>query len=205
MLLRIIMRYMKPYYRPFWFIVGLQFVATIATLLLPSINAAIIDKGIVLGDTNYILKQGAIMLGVSLLQVAATIVAVYLSARTSMGFGRDLRSGVFKHVGEFSARELSQFGAPSLLTRTTNDVLQVQTLLFMSFAMLVTAPIMMVGGVIMAMRQDLGLSWLVPSPCPCSSRPSGWCCCAWCQASRRCRSASTGSTRCCASRSAASG
>lgn len=166
MLLRIIMRYMKPYYRPFWFIVGLQFVATIATLLLPSINAAIIDKGIVLGDTNYILKQGAIMLGVSLLQVAATIVAVYLSARTSMGFGRDLRSGVFKHVGEFSARELSQFGAPSLLTRTTNDVLQVQTLLFMSFAMLVTAPIMMVGGVIMAMRQDLGLSWLVAVAVP---------------------------------------
>ncbi|HRP46349.1 MAG TPA: ABC transporter ATP-binding protein [Trueperaceae bacterium] len=157
---------MKPYYRPFWFIVGLQFVATIATLLLPSINAAIIDKGIVLGDTNYILKQGAIMLGVSLLQVAATIVAVYLSARTSMGFGRDLRSGVFKHVGEFSARELSQFGAPSLLTRTTNDVLQVQTLLFMSFAMLVTAPIMMVGGVIMAMRQDLGLSWLVAVAVP---------------------------------------
>lgn len=166
MLLRIIMRYMQPYYRPFWFIVGLQFVATIATLLLPSINAAIIDKGIVLGDTNYILKQGAIMLGVSLLQVAATIVAVYLSARTSMGFGRDLRSGVFKHVGEFSARELSQFGAPSLLTRTTNDVLQVQTLLFMSFAMLVTAPIMMVGGVIMAMRQDLGLSWLVAVAVP---------------------------------------
>ncbi len=166
MLLKLISRYTKPYRGTIWLIVGLQFVATIGTLLLPSINADIIDKGIVLGDTNYILGQGAYMLGVSLVQVAATIVAVYFAARTAMRFGRDLRSGVFKHVGEFSARELSQFGAPSLLTRTTNDVLQVQTLLFMSFAMIVTSPIMMVGGIIMAIRQDAGLSWLVAVAVP---------------------------------------
>lgn len=166
MLLQLIRSYTKPYRRDMLFIVALQFVATIATLLLPSINADIIDKGIVFGDTSFILRQGAFMLGVSLVQVAATIVAVYLAGRTAMGFGRDLRAGVFARVGEFSAREVNQFGAPSLLTRTTNDVLQVQTLLFMSFAMLVTTPIMMVGGVIMAIREDVGLSWLVAVAVP---------------------------------------
>src|SRR5690606_38834919 len=161
MLLKLVARFMKPYWRTVWVIVALQFVATICTLLLPSINADIIDKGVVLGDTNYILRQGALMLGVSLLQVLATIVAVYFAARTAMAFGRDMRSGVFAHVGDFSAREVSRFGAPSLLTRTTNDVMQVQTLVFMAFSMLVTTPIMMVGGIIMAIREDVGLSWLV--------------------------------------------
>ncbi len=166
MLLKLISRYLRPYLGTVWLIVGLQFVATIGTLLLPSINADIIDKGIVRGDTAYIMGRGAYMLAVSLVQVIATVIAVYFSARTAMRFGRDVRSGVFKHVGEFSARELSQFGAPSLLTRTTNDVLQVQTLLFMSFAMIVTSPIMMVGGIIMAIREDVGLSWLVAVAVP---------------------------------------
>jgi ATP-binding cassette subfamily B multidrug efflux pump len=166
MLLKLVARFMKPYWRTVWVIVALQFVATICTLLLPSINADIIDKGVVLGDTNYILRQGALMLGVSLLQVLATIVAVYFAARTAMAFGRDMRSGVFAHVGEFSAREVSRFGAPSLLTRTTNDVMQVQTLVFMAFSMLVTTPIMMVGGIIMAIREDVGLSWLVAVAVP---------------------------------------
>ncbi len=166
MLLKLVARFMKPYWRTVWVIVALQFVATICTLLLPSINADIIDKGVVLGDTNYILRQGALMLGVSLLQVLATIVAVYFAARTAMAFGRDMRSGVFAHVGDFSAREVSRFGAPSLLTRTTNDVMQVQTLVFMAFSMLVTTPIMMVGGIIMAIREDVGLSWLVAVAVP---------------------------------------
>jgi ATP-binding cassette subfamily B protein len=166
MLLKLVARFMKPYWRTVWVIVALQFVATICTLLLPSINADIIDKGVVLGDTSYILRQGALMLGVSLLQVLATVVAVYFAARTAMAFGRDMRSGVFAHVGDFSAREVSRFGAPSLLTRTTNDVMQVQTLVFMAFSMLVTTPIMMVGGIIMAVREDVGLSWLVAVAVP---------------------------------------
>ncbi len=166
MLLKILNRYTKPYRTTMWIIVALQFAATIGTLLLPSINADIIDKGIVLGDTGYILQRGGIMLIVSLLQVGATIVAVFFGARTAMLVGRDIRSGVFHKVIDFSSREVNTFGAPSLLTRTTNDVLQVQMLLFMSFAMLVTTPIMMVGGVIMALRQDVGLSWLVAVAVP---------------------------------------
>lgn len=166
MLLKLIGRYTRPSRGTVWLIVGLQFVATIGTLLLPSINADIIDKGVILGDTDYILKQGAVMLGVSLVQVGATVVAVYFAARTAMRFGRDLRSAIFGRVGSFAAREVNRFGAPSLLTRTTNDVLQVQTLVFMSFAMIVTTPIMMVGGLVMAMREDVGLSWLVAVAVP---------------------------------------
>lgn len=166
MLLRLIGEYTRPSRGAMGLIVALQFVATIGTLLLPSINADIIDKGIIRGDTGYILRQGAFMLAVSLVQVAATVVAVYFAARTAMRFGRDLRSGVFRRVGQFAAREVNAFGAPSLLTRTTNDVQQVQTLVFMSFAMIVTTPIMMIGGVIMAMREDIGLSWLVAVAVP---------------------------------------
>lgn len=166
MLLRLLRQYTRPYRAVIWGIIALQFVATIASLLLPSINADIIDKGIVLGDTGYILQRGGFMLLVSLVQVLCTVVAVFLGARTAMAFGRDLRSSLFRHVSTFSAREVSRFGAPSLLTRNTNDVLQVQTLLYMTFAMLVTTPIMMVGGVIMALREDVGLSWLVAVAVP---------------------------------------
>ncbi len=166
MLLRLLRQYSKPYAGTIWVIVALQFVATIASLLLPSINADIIDRGIVLGNTGYILERGGVMLLVSLVQVACTIVAVYLGARVAMAFGRDLRSQFFHHVSEFSGREMAHFGAPSLLTRNTNDVLQVQTLLYMTFAMLVTTPIMMIGGVIMALREDVGLSWLVAVAVP---------------------------------------
>lgn len=166
MLLKLLREYTKPYRTTIVVIVVLQFVATIASLLLPSINADIIDKGIVLGDTPYIMRRGGVMLIVSLVQAIGTVAAVYLGARTSMAFGRDLRSRFFSHVASFSARELAQFGAPSLLTRNTNDVLQVQTLLYMTFAMLVTTPIMMVGGVIMALREDVGLSWLMAAAVP---------------------------------------
>jgi len=166
MLLRLVKDYMRPYKRPLMVVVTLQLVGTIASLYLPSLNADIIDNGVVTGDTDYIVRIGAVMLGVSLLQMACTIVAVYFGARTAMGFGRDLRSSIFHKVSQFSGREMAQFGAPSLLTRNTNDVQQVQTLVFMSLTMMVMAPIMMVGGIIMALREDLGLSWLVAVAVP---------------------------------------
>lgn len=166
MLLRLLGRFTRPYGRAVAVIVALQFVASIMNLLLPSINADIIDLGIVRGDTEYIVRQGGWMLLVSLLQVLATVAAVFLAARTAMAVGRDLRSAVFHHVADFSTRELAAFGAPSLITRNTNDVQHVQMLLFMSFALLVTTPIMMIGGVIMALREDVGLSWLVAVAVP---------------------------------------
>jgi ATP-binding cassette subfamily B protein len=161
MLIRLLRTYLRPYAGLLTAVVVLQLIATIASLYLPSLNADIIDKGVQLGDTGYIVRVGAIMLGVTLLQVAATITAVYFGARTSMGFGKDVRAGLFHHVGTFSDREVQHFGAPSLITRTTNDVTQVQTLVLMTCTLMIAAPIMCVGGVIMALRQDVGLSWLL--------------------------------------------
>ena len=166
MLIRIVKEYLRPYKRWLGIIVVMQLVATIATLYLPSLNADIIDQGVVTGDTDYILRVGAVMLGISLLQIVCTIVAVYFGARTAMGFGRDVRSKIFHRVGEFSAREMAKFGAPSLITRNTNDVMQVQTLVFMGLTMMLMAPIMMVGGIVMALREDVGLSWLVAVAVP---------------------------------------
>jgi ATP-binding cassette subfamily B protein len=166
MLLRILRTYLQPYRREIGIVVVLQLTATIASLFLPSLNADIIDNGVVLGDTGYILRIGAVMLGVSLIQIVGTITAVYFSARTAMAFGRDVRSATFHRVVEFSSREVARFGAPSLLTRNTNDVQQVQMLVLLTMAMMVTAPIMMVGGVIMALREDVGLSWLVAAIVP---------------------------------------
>jgi ATP-binding cassette subfamily B multidrug efflux pump len=166
MLIRIVKGFLRPYKRWLAIIVVLQLVGTIATLYLPSLNADIIDQGVVTGDTDYILRVGAVMLGISLLQIVCTIIAVYFGARTAMGFGRDLRSKIFSRVGDFSAREMAKFGAPSLITRNTNDVTQVQTLVFMGLTMMLMAPIMMVGGIIMALREDVGLSWLVAVAVP---------------------------------------
>lgn len=166
MLLRLLNVYTRPYRGTIAAIVALQFAASIANLLLPSLNADIVDFGIVRGDTGYIVRHGGWMLLVAFVQVIATIAAVYLGARTAMAYGRDLREAIFRHVGDFSTREVASFGAPSLITRNTNDVTQVQTLLFMTFAMLVTTPIMMVGGVVMALREDVGLSWLVAVAVP---------------------------------------
>lgn len=161
MLLKLLRSYLKPYSGTIAVIVALHLVATIASLLLPSLNADIIDNGIVPGDIPYILGRGGWMLGVSFVQVSATVAAVFLGARTAMAFGRDVRSAVFRQVAGFSAREVAHFGAPSLITRNTNDVQQVQMFTLMGFNMLVTAPIMMVGGVIMAVRENAGLAWLV--------------------------------------------
>ncbi|MET8361962.1 ABC transporter ATP-binding protein [Micromonospora sp. NPDC005194] len=161
MLIRLLRGQLRPYQRPLLAVVLLQFVGTMASLYLPSLNADIIDKGVARGDTAYIVHTGGWMLLVSLVQIVCSIAAVYLGARTAMGFGRDVRARLFAHVNLFSAREVARFGAPSLITRNTNDVQQVQMLVLMSCTMLVAAPIMSVGGVFMALREDIGLSWLM--------------------------------------------
>ncbi|WP_422738281.1 ABC transporter ATP-binding protein [Micromonospora sp. WMMD729] len=161
MLIRLLRGQLRPYQRPLLAVVLLQFVGTMASLYLPSLNADIIDKGVARGDTGYIVHTGGWMLLVSLIQIVCSIAAVYLGARVAMGFGRDVRARLFGHVNSFSAREVARFGAPSLITRNTNDVQQVQMLVLMSCTMLVAAPIMSVGGVVMALREDIGLSWLM--------------------------------------------
>jgi ATP-binding cassette subfamily B multidrug efflux pump len=161
MLLRLVRTRLAPYKGPIAAIVTLQLIGTLAMLYLPSINAEIIDKGVVTGDTDFIVERGALMLAISLAQALCSVVAVWFAARTAMGFGRDVRAQIFERVGSFSAREVQHFGAPSLITRETNDVQQVQMLVLMGFTMMVSAPIMMVGAIVMATREDVGLSWLI--------------------------------------------
>ncbi|KRB80148.1 multidrug ABC transporter ATP-binding protein [Nocardioides sp. Root190] len=166
MLISLLRTHLAPYRRWLVAIVVLQFTATAAMLYLPSLNADIIDKGIARGDTDYVLRIGAIMLGVSLVQAMCSMTAAWFGGQAAMAFGRDVRKVVFARIGSFSAREVSTFGAPSLITRATNDVQQVQMLAMMTCLMAVTIPIMMVGGVVMAMREDFGLSWLVVAVVP---------------------------------------
>ena len=161
MLLRLLRTFLAPYRRELLAVVVLQFFGTVAALYLPSLNADIIDNGVAKGDTGYIVRTGAVMLAVALVQIGCTVAAVYFGARTAMAFGRDVRARIFHQVGTYSAREVDQFGAPSLITRNTNDVQQVQMLVLLSSTMMVAAPMMMVGGVVMAMREDIGLSWLL--------------------------------------------
>ena len=161
MLIKLLRAYLRPYSKPLLLVVAFQFVGTMASLYLPSLNADIIDKGIAAGDTGYILRTGGWMLAVTVVQMACSIVAVYFGARTAMSFGRDVRGAIFHRVGMFSAREVNHFGAPSLITRSTNDTQQVQMLVVLSCTLLVTAPITAVGGVILALREDIGLSWLM--------------------------------------------
>ena len=161
MLISLILRFLKPHWPLIVGVVVFQLAQSIASLYLPSLNADIIDKGIATGDTNYILGVGAVMLGITLVQVAAAITAVYFGAKAAMKVGRDMRGAIFQRVGEFSEREVSKFGAPSLITRTTNDVQQVQLLVLMTCTLLVSAPILAIGGIIMALQQDLELSWIM--------------------------------------------
>jgi ATP-binding cassette, subfamily B, multidrug efflux pump len=161
MLIKLLRAYLRPYSSALLAVVALQLVATMASLYLPSLNADIIDKGVAKGDTGYIVSTGGWMLVVTLVQIACSIAAVYFGARAAMAFGRDVRSAIFHRVGTFSGREVAQFGAPSLITRNTNDVQQVQMLVLMTCTLMVAAPIMCVGGIIMALRQDVGLSWLM--------------------------------------------
>lgn len=158
MLIDILRRYLRPHRSTLAIVAVLQLIQTIAALSLPSLNAHIIDKGVALGDTGYIWRIGGIMLAITLVQIAFSISAVYFGSRAAMAFGRDVRRDLFHQVTEFSAREVNQFGASSLITRITNDVQQVQMLVVMGCTMLIAAPITMVGGVFMALREDVGLS-----------------------------------------------
>lgn len=158
MLARLLRTHLRPYAGAVILVGVLQVVQVIATLLLPSLNADIIDDGVARGDTREILRLGTVMLAVSLVQVVGAILAVYFGSRAAMGFGRDVRARVFSHVQGFSAQEMGRFGAPTLITRTTNDVQQVQMVVFMTFTMMIMAPILLVGGVVMALREDVELS-----------------------------------------------
>ena len=161
MLLRLLRTHLRPYTGLLVCVLVLQFAEVMASLYLPTLNADIIDKGVATGDTGYIWRMGAFMLGVSLAQGVCTVLATYLAARAAMSMGRDLRSEVFDRVSSFSEREISAFGAGSLITRNTNDVQQVQMLVMMSATMLVTAPFMALGGIVMAVTRAPGLSWLI--------------------------------------------
>ncbi|MEZ7007335.1 ABC transporter ATP-binding protein [Streptomyces sp. AD55] len=158
MLIRLLRAHLRPYKKPIALVVALQFLQTCATLYLPTLNADIIDNGVVQGDTGYIMGFGAVMIAISLAQVVCNIGAVYFGARTAAALGRDVRGAVFDRVQSFSAREVGHFGAPSLITRTTNDVQQVQMLALMTFTLMVSAPIMCVGGVVLALGLDVPLS-----------------------------------------------
>ena len=166
MLYRLIRTYLTPYAGMLGVLLVLQLVATLASLYLPSLNGRIIDEGVAVGDTAFILRTGLLMLAVSFVQIIATIGATRIGAQTSASLGREVRSSVFHRVGQFSAQELSRFGAPTLISRSTNDVTQVQTVTYMFLAIMVSAPIMMVGGIFMALREDLGLAWLVAVAVP---------------------------------------
>jgi ATP-binding cassette subfamily B protein len=160
-LIRLLRVHLRPYQTAITLVVLFQFVQTLATLYLPTLNADIIDRGVIAGDTGYIMRIGGAMLGITLLQVAAQIAAVYFGARTAMAVGRDVRAAIFARVQEFSAREVGPIGAPTLITRTTNDVQQVQMLVLLTFTLMVSAPIMCVGGIVLALRQDVPLSGLI--------------------------------------------
>ncbi|WP_329278498.1 ABC transporter ATP-binding protein [Streptomyces sp. NBC_00691] len=166
MLIRLLRTHLGPYRKPIALLVLLQFLQTCASLYLPTLNADIIDNGVVDGDTGYILRFGALMVGVSVVQVVCNIGAVFYGARTASALGRDVRAAVFDRVQSFSARELGHFGAPSLITRTTNDVQQIQMLVLMAFTLMVSAPIMCVGGIVMALGQDVPLSGVLLAVVP---------------------------------------
>ncbi|HRN29691.1 MAG TPA: ABC transporter ATP-binding protein, partial [Terrimesophilobacter sp.] len=166
MLLKILRRYLAPYWPMLIAVAVFQLAQSLANLYLPSLNADIVDNGIAKGDINHILIVGAIMLGVTLIQIACAITAVYFGARVAMSLGRDLRNGIFRTVSDFSEREVTQFGAPSLITRSTNDVQQVQMVVLMTATLFISAPMLAIGGIIMALQQDVGLSWLMAVSIP---------------------------------------
>ncbi len=174
MLLALLRQYARPYRWLLAVVAALQVVSTLASLYLPTVNAAIIDDGVAKGDTGTIVELGGVMLAVSALQVLCAVGAVYFGSRAGMGFGRDLRSAIFHHVTGFSAEETARFGAASLLTRTTNDVQHIQLLVQLTCTMLITAPIMCVGGIFMAVHQDAGLSWLLLVSVPVLALANWW-------------------------------
>ena len=161
MLSAILRRHLARHRGPLVLVLILQTVQVLANLYLPTLNADVIDRGIAQGDTGYVVRTGGWMLAITVVQILANLVAIYYGARTAMRFGRDLRAEIFSTVEEFAAEELGRFGAPSLITRTTNDVQQIQMLVFMTLVMMVSAPITAVGGVVMALRHDVALSGLL--------------------------------------------
>lgn len=166
MLIQLLRTHLRPYYGLLACVLVLEFAQVMASLYLPTLNADIINRGVAAGDTDYIWRTGGLMLAVSAAQGACTMLATYLAARSAMGLGRDLRAKIFHRVGSFSEREVSSFGAGSLITRNTNDVQQVQMLVLMGCTMLVMAPIMAVGGIIMAVTRAPGLAWLIAVSVP---------------------------------------
>ena len=161
MLVKLWMRFLRPYWPAVFLLMVLQLLQTLASLYLPSLNASIIDDGVTTGNIPFIWRTGGFMLAVSFLQVICAIGAVIIGARVAMAFGRDLRAAVFGHVQTFSAEELGKFGAPSLITRTTNDVQQIQMVVMMFFTIMVMAPMMLVGGIFMALQENRSLSLLI--------------------------------------------
>jgi ATP-binding cassette subfamily B protein len=159
--IRLLATFLRPYARPLLLVVALLFVQSLANLYLPELNAEIINDGVATGDTDSILRTGAVMLAVTVILGIVSVVAVYWAARVAMGFGRDLRGAIFGRVEAFSQVEVNHFGAASLITRNTNDVQQVQTVVLMGLTVMVTAPIMLVGGLVMALRQDVPLSGIL--------------------------------------------
>lgn len=166
MLWKLLVRAVRPHASLLLGVILFQLAQSLANLSLPAINADIIDRGVAVGDTAHIWRMGGVMLGLSAFQIAAAIVAVYYGATLAMRVGRDLRAQIFERVGTFSETEVQRFGAPSLITRTTNDVQQVQMLVLMSCTLLVSAPFMSIGGVVMALQQDVGLSWIMAVAVP---------------------------------------
>ena len=166
MLWKLLVRYLQPQRRLLIAVVVFQLAQSIASLYLPTLNADIIDLGVAKGDTGYILRVGSLMLVITLLQIACAVTAVYFGAKAAMGMGRDLRGAIFTRVGGFSEQEVTQFGPASLITRSTNDVQQVQQLVLMSATLMVAAPMLSIGGVVMAVRQDAQLSWLIAVSVP---------------------------------------
>ena len=165
-MLKLLRSHLRPYRKWLVAVLVFQAIQASASLLLPSLNADIIDKGVLRGDTGHIWSIGATMIAVTAVQGLFSVAAVYCGSKAAMSFGRDVRAALFHRVTEFSAREVNLFGAPSLITRITNDVQQVQMLVLMSCTMVVAAPLTVVFGVFMAMRQDLGMSWLLAVSLP---------------------------------------
>lgn len=174
MLLALLRQYIRPYRRLVAVLMVAQLISTLASLYLPTVNAAIIDDGVSNGDTATIVRLGMVMLAVTGLQALCSVGAVYFGSRTGMGFGRDLRSAMFDHITTFSEHETARFGAPTLLTRTTNDVRQIQYLVQISGTVLVTAPIMCVGGIAMAIHQETALTWLLLVSVPILAVTNYW-------------------------------
>jgi ATP-binding cassette subfamily B multidrug efflux pump len=160
-LIRLLQRYIAPYRRQVAIVTAILLLQSVGNLYLPNLNADIINNGVAKGDTDYIWRTGAVMLGITLVLGLFAIVAVYFASQTSMGVGRDVRGAVFDRVQSFSAREMNRFGTASLITRNTNDVQQVQLFLLIGLTILVSAPIMAMGGIVMAIREDATLSWLL--------------------------------------------